>query len=79
MTYNKNVMLSQHADHINKRHLDFNKEPRFSKFLQFLNLTATLAFLGWKTFIMDSEDYKILDGYKVGHVIITCLQDEESD
>lgn len=67
MTYNKNVMLSQHADHINKRHLDFNKEPRFSKFLQFLNLTATLAFLGWKTFIMDSEDYKILDGYKAGH------------
>ena len=49
---NTYVTLSQkHAEHINKRHVDVDKEHGASKFLRFLNLMTALALLVWKTFL----------------------------
>lgn len=44
---------------INKKYVDFDKQPRASKFLQSFNLTTTVVFLAQKTFL-DSEDQEIL-------------------
>ena len=65
---NSYVMLSkERAQHINKRHVDLDKEHKASKFLRGFNLTSTLAFLTRKTF-EDSADYYILEeGYKRSH------------
>ena len=58
---NNYVMLSQdHAEHINERHVDLDKELGASKFLRSFNLSSTVAFLARKTFL-DSDDYKILE------------------
>ena len=65
---NNYVMLSkEQAQHINRRHVDLDKERRASKFLRGFNLTSTLAYLTRKTF-QDSPDYKIIEkGYKRNH------------
>ena len=65
---NNYVILSQErAEHINKRHVDLDKEHRASKFLPFFNLTSTLVLLARKTF-RDSHDYQIIEqGYKRRH------------
>ena len=65
---NSHVMFSnEQAQHINKRHVDLNKEHRASKFLSGFNLASTLAFLTWKTF-KDSANYQIIEeGYKRSH------------
>jgi len=62
-------MLSQeHAEHINEKHMHFDKELGASKFLWSFNLTSTVAFLAYKTFL-ESDDYKIIEErYKAGHV-----------
>ena len=61
-------MLSQeHAEHINERHVDLDKEFETSKFLECFNLTSTVAFIVRKTFL-DSDGYEIIkEGYKAGH------------
>ena len=57
----------EHAQHINERHVDVDKEHGASEFLRFFNLTTTLALLVRKTFL-DTHDYEIIEeGYKAGH------------
>jgi len=65
---NDYVILSHdHAEHINERHVDLDKELNASKFLRTFNLTSTVASLARKTFV-DSDDYEIVEeGYKTGH------------
>ena len=65
---NDYVMPSHdHAEHINERHVDLDKEFAASKFLRTFNLTSTVTFLARKTFV-DSDDYEIIEeGYKKGH------------
>jgi len=64
---NDYVILSHdHAEHINERHVDLDKELNASKFLRTFNLTSTVAFLARKTFV-DSDDYEIVEGFKMGH------------
>jgi len=65
---NDYVILSHdHAEHINERHVDLDKELNASKFLRTFNLTSTVAFLARKTFV-NSDDYEIVEeGYKTGH------------
>jgi len=65
---NDYVMLCHdHAEHINERHVDLDKEFAASKFLRTFNLTSTVTFLARKTFV-DSDDYEIIEeGYKKGH------------
>ena len=43
------VLSTEHAEHINERHVDTDKAPRASKFYQKFNLTATLALLTRRT------------------------------
>ncbi|KAJ7358650.1 hypothetical protein OS493_022083 [Desmophyllum pertusum] len=65
---NSYVILSQeHADHINERHVDLDKETGASKFARSFNLTSTLTLLTRKTF-EDSNSYEIVEkGFKTGH------------
>ena len=61
------MLLQEHAEHINERHVDLDKELWASKFLGSFHLTSTVAFLAQKTFL-DSDDYEIIqEGYKAGH------------
>ena len=61
------IFSKEQAQHINKRHVDLNKEHRASKFLSGFNLASTLAFLTWKTF-KDNASYQIIEeGYKRSH------------
>ena len=68
-------------EHINKRHVDVDKEHGASKFLCFFNLTPTLAFIVQKTFLGTQDYYIMEEGYKAGHgyYYIYVFKNEESN
>ena len=68
------MLLQEHAEHINEKHVDVAKEHGASKFLCVFNLTSTMAFLVWKPF-RDSEDYKsyfYIYVFKMKKLIAVC-------
>ena len=61
------VLSTEHAEHINERHVDTDKAPRASKFYQKFNLTATLALLTRRTWEQRDDFVIIESGFKTGH------------
>ena len=62
------ILTEEQAEHINFHHVEINNQGA-SKFKRNFNLTATLALLTWKTWVLEVErNYEIIDrGFKHGH------------
>ena len=62
------ILTKEQTEHINFRHIEVN-DQRVSKFKRTFNLTATLALLTRKTWVLELEgNYEIIDrGFKHGH------------
>ena len=61
------VLSTEHAEHINERHVDTDKAARASKFYQKFNLTATLALLTRRTWEQRDDFVIIENGFKTGN------------
>ena len=61
------VFSAEHAEHINKHHVDLTKSLQASKVYRNFNLTATLAFLTRKTWEEKFDLTTADSGFKPGH------------